>query len=131
MSTKGFQRPWINGYGAKVVTVQVMPNGASAPTLGENPDNAIASVARTGVGTLTLTLSDTFLACRAAHCDVELATPAATLVVFSGTANVSSTKVITLTTYQEAAGSFAATDIAANAGNILHVTIVLRDSGQQ
>lgn len=130
MSNKGFKPVLGAGNGTRLVAFQILPNGASTPTIGENPDGVVDSVARTGAGTLTFTLNDKFLAVRGITCTPELATPAATLVVLSDTANVSSGTAVTVVTYQESAGSFAAADIAADAGNILHFTAVMRDSNE-
>ena len=125
MSSKGFQRPWINGYGAKIVTFQVLPNGTSTPTIGENPDGVLSSVSYDGVGVYTMTLNSTFLALRSFSCSVQLAAAADTQVQLTSE-DVSGAG--TLTTTILTAG--VAANIAANAGNILHFTLVLRDSGQ-
>ena len=126
MSKKGFQRPWINGMGAKLITFQVKPNGTSTPTIGENPDNVLASVSRSGVGVYVLTLNDTFLALRNVHCQVQLNAAADTQVQITGATTVATTKTITTTILTAGV----AADIAANANNILHFFAVMRDSGQ-
>jgi hypothetical protein len=126
MSKKGFQRPWCNGFGKKIVTFQVLPNGVSTPTIGENDDGALASVSRSGVGVYLLTLNDTFLALSSCSVQVQLSAAADTQVQLTGATTVATTKTITVTILTAGA----AADIAANAANILHFTLILRDSGQ-
>lgn len=124
MSKKGFQRPWINGFGAKLVTFQIKPNGTSTPTIGENPDNVVTTVTRSGVGVYVITLNDTFLALRSLHCQVQLSAAADTQVQITGAPTVASTKQITITILTAGV----AADIAANAANVLHFFAVMRDS---
>ncbi len=125
MSKKGFQRPWINGFGAKMVTFQVLPNGTSTPTIGDNPDKVLASVSRSDVGVYLMTLNDSFLELRSHSLGLQLATAADSMVQLTEHDVVTAK---TLTTTILTAG--VAADIAADAGNIIHVTLFLRDSGQ-
>jgi hypothetical protein len=127
MSQKGFKPIYASGNGARIVTFQVLPNGTSTPTIGENPDKVLASVSRSGVGVYVLTLNDKFLALRSVHCQVQLNAAANTMVQVTGATTVATTKQITITILTAGA----AADIAANANNILHFTAVLRDSRGQ
>lgn len=125
MSSKGFQRPWCNGFGTKIVSFQVLPNDTDDPTIGENPDGVLASVAYDDVGVYTMTLNSTFLALVSYSCSLQLATAADSQVQLTSE-DVSGAG--TLTTTILTAG--VAADIGADAGNILHFTLILRDSGQ-
>jgi hypothetical protein len=125
MSSKGFQRPWCNGFGTKIVSFQVLPNGTSTPTIGENPDGVLASVSYDDVGVYTMTLNSTFLALVSHSFGLQLATAADSQVQLTSE-DVAGAG--TLTTTILTAG--VAADIAANAGNIIHFTLVLRDSAQ-
>lgn len=111
--------------GGKILYFQVLPNGSSTPTIGENAGKICSSVGRTGTGVLTATLSDTYLAA-GAWCQLQLATAADSQVQVT-TFPVASTKVLTMTILT--AGS--AADISANAGNIIHVFVFCRDSSAQ
>lgn len=125
MSDKSFQRPWCNGFGTKIVSFQVLPNGSSTPTIGENPNEVLSSVSRGSAGVYTLTLNSTFLALVSFSASLQLATAADSQVqLTSEDVNGAGTLTTTILT----AGS--AADIAANAGNIIHFTLVLRDSTQ-
>lgn len=127
MSQKGFKLLRANGNGARLLTWQVLPNGTSTPTVGENPDKVLESVSRSGVGVYVLTLNDKFLALRSVHCQVQLNAAANTMVQVTGATTVATTRTITVTILTAGA----AADIAANANNILHFTAVLRDSAGQ
>lgn len=131
MANRGFKPVFTNGNGKRIVTCQVLPAGAGTPTLAENDDKCVASVARTGAGTIEVTLTDTYLALSSVQVTPQLDTPAACIVVVTGATTVATTKKITLTTFLETAGEFAAADIDADADNILHLTLVLRDSSGQ
>jgi len=110
-----------NVAGCKLLYAQILPNGSSTPTLGENSGKVISSVAWSATGVLIATLSDTYVAA-GAFTQLQLATAADTFVqVKSFTA--ATTKLLTLDIMT--GGSLA--DIAANAGNIIHVFIVVRD----
>ncbi len=111
--------------GCKILYAQLLPNGASAPTIGENSGKVLSSVGWTSTGLYTATLSDQYIA---AGCipHLQLATAADSVVqVKSFTA--ATTKIISLDVLT--AGSLA--DIAANAGNIIHLLIIARDSSGQ
>lgn len=108
--------------GCKLLYAQILPNGSSTPTIGENFGKIISSVAWSSTGVLTATLNDTFVAA-GAFTQLQLATAADTFVQVKGF-TAATTKILTLDIMT--AGSLA--DIAANAGNIIHVFIVVRDS---
>lgn len=126
MSNKGFKPVLGSGNGTRLVTWQVLPNGTSTPTIGENPDGVLESVSYDDVGVYTMTLNAAFLALRAITCQVQLATAADTQVQVTDT-DVSGAKTVTTTILTAGV----AANIAANAGNILHFTAVMRDSGGQ
>jgi len=107
--------------GCKLLYAQVLPNGTSAPTVGEDQGNIIASAARSAEGVLTATLSDKYLAA-GVFTQLQLATAADTQVQVTSFA-VTTTKVLTLTILTAGA----AADIAANAGNIIHLFFFIRD----
>jgi hypothetical protein len=111
--------------GCKLLYAQVLPNGASTPTIGENSGKVISSVGWTSTGLLTVTLNDTYLY---ADCflSLRLATAADTQVQLKSF-TASTTKIISIDILT--AGSLA--DIAADAGNIIGLLIVARDSSAQ
>lgn len=127
MSSKGFKPIKANGNAARLVTFQVLPNGTDPPTIGENPDKVLASVARSAEGVYLLTLNDTFLALRSVHCQVQLNAAADTQVQITGATTVATTKTIPITILTAGV----AADVAAHANNILHFTAVMRDGGGQ
>jgi len=111
--------------GCKLLYAQILPNAASTPTIGENYGKIVSSVAWSATGVLIVTLNDTYLAA-GAFTQLQLATAADTFVqVKSFTA--ATTKLLTLDIMT--GGSLA--DIAANAGNIIHLFVVCRDSVAQ
>ena len=111
--------------GCKLLYAQVLPNGSSTPTLGENMGKIISSATWSATGVLLVNLNSAYLA---AGCftQLQLATAADTQVqIKSFTA--ATTKILTLDILT--AGSLA--DIAANAGNIIHLFFFVRDSSAQ
>ena len=101
---------------------RVLPNGSSTPTLAENGSSVIASTAWSATGVITVTLADAYLAA-GAFTQLQLATAADTMVQVK-TFTAATTKILTLNILT--AGSLA--DIAANAGNIIHLFIACRES---
>ncbi len=111
--------------GCKLLYAQILPNAALTPTIGENFGKIVSSVAWSATGVLIVTLNDAYLAA-GAFTQLQLATAADTFVqVKSFTA--ATTKLLTLDIMT--GGSLA--DIAANAGNIIHLFVVCRDSSAQ
>lgn len=111
--------------GCFILYAQILPNGSSTPTIGENYGKVIASVTRTGAGVIVPVLNDTYLAA-GVFTQLQLAVAADTQVQVTSFVPAT-TKVLTLTVLT--AGS--AADIAANAGNIIHLYFVCRDSTAQ
>jgi len=111
--------------GCKMLYCQVLPNGASTPTIGENKGNVIASVAWSATGVIIVTLNDAYLAADA-FLTLRLATGADTQVQLKSF-TAATTKLLTINILT--AGSLA--DIAAAAGNIIGILIVARDSSAQ
>lgn len=131
MADRQFYNPKCQGNKHVILSFQLVPNGTSTPTLGEGAASYVRSVARTGVGVYTVTLSDKYAALVSAQVTYQLNAAAATLGIVTGAANggVVAGTAVTLTTMTEAAGTFAAADIAANANNRIHVQLVLRNGG--
>lgn len=127
MSQKGFKPIKAAGNGMRLLAFQIKPNGTGTPTIGENPDKIVTSVARSDVGVYLITLNDTFLALAGITCQVQLNAAADTVVQITGATTVPTTKTITATILT--AGS--AADVAANANNILHFIAIMRDSSGQ
>ncbi len=111
--------------GCKLLYAQILPAGAGTPTIGENYGKIVSSVAWSATGLLLVTLNDTYLAA-GAFTQLQLATPADTFCQVKSF-TVTTTKILTIAI--ETGGSLA--DIAANAGNIIHLFIVCRDSTAQ
>lgn len=111
--------------GCKLLYAQVLCNGVSTPTLGENYGKVVASVTRTGVGVYAIVFGDTYLAAGVVPV-LRLAT-AADSVVQTKTFTVSTTKILTLTILTAGV----AADIAADAGNFVELFIIARDGTAQ
>ncbi len=110
----------------KVLSFQILPNGVSTPTIGENRGLVVGSVTRTGVGVYAIVLNDKYVATSGVFTQLQLATAADSQVqVTSFTQSTTKTLTVTILT----AGS--AADIAANAGNIIHFLLVMRDTTAQ
>lgn len=110
----------------KLMAFQILPNGVGVPTIGENKGKVVASVTRPGVGVYAIVMSDKYIAASSVQITLQLATAADTQVqVTSFTA--STTKILTVTILTAGV----AADIAANAGNIIHFTLMMRDSSAQ
>lgn len=107
--------------GCKLLYAQILPNAASTPTIGENQGKVLASVAFSATGVLTATLNDTYVAA-GVFTQLQLATAADTQVQIKSFLP-STTKVLTLDILT--AGVLA--NIAANAGNIIHLFFFIRD----
>jgi hypothetical protein len=116
-----------NGNGTKVYTFQIAPNGTGTPTIADNPDKVVSSVSRSGVGVYVVTLTEKHLALRSIHVQVQLSAAANTFVQVTGAPTISGAKQITTTILTAGV----AADIAANAANVLHYTLVLKDGGGQ
>ena len=116
-----------NGNNTKVYTFQIAPNGTSTPTIADNPDKVVSSVSRSGVGVYAITLSEKHLALRSIVCQVQLSAAADTQVQITGAPTISTTKIITTTILTAGV----AADIAANAANVLHFTVWLKDGAGQ
>lgn len=111
--------------GCKLLYAQILPNAALTPTLGENMGKVITSVAFSSTGVLTATLSDTYLAA-GVFTQLQLATAADTQVQVKSFVPLT-TKLLTLNILT--AGTLA--NIAAGAGNIIHLFFFMRDSSAQ
>jgi hypothetical protein len=103
------------------------PQGAGAPVQGEgDPKGSYLVVARTGVGTYTVTSKDIFAGFIYFSGGVSLGTPAGQWSVCGGTPvhNANGTWTIPFTLFNVAT----ATDIAAAAGNTVFLWLTFRDS---
>lgn len=103
-----------------------LPQGASAPILGEgDPKGTYVTLTRTGVGVFSLVTKDPYLAIVATSGSVSLATPAGQWSVCFGvyTKNANNTWTLPLTLFNVGT----ATDIAANASNIVSLYIRFRN----
>lgn len=128
MASRSFKPIQTLGTRAVLLAFTIVPNGTSTPTIENDNDKAVASIARTGVGTYTITLRDTYARLVAWHFGVRLNSDVATTVQITGAPDVASARTIDITIQQESAGAFAAADIAANANNRIGVQLYLRDS---
>lgn len=107
--------------GCKLLHAQVLPNGTSTPTVGEDQGNIIASVSRSGVGVYVITLNDAYLAA-GVFPSMRLATAADSICQVTSF-TVATTKILTTTILTAGV----AADIAANAGNIIDLFFFVRD----
>lgn len=107
--------------GCKLLYAQIRPNAALTPIIGENQGNVIASVAWSATGVITATLNDTYIAA-GVFTQLQMATAADTQVQIKSFLPAT-TKVLTLDILT--AGALA--NIAANAGNIIHLFFFIRD----
>ena len=109
----------------KLLSFQILCNGTSTPTIGENRGNIVASVTRTGVGVYAIVLSDKYVACSGAFLQLEEGTLSdSDLKVKTFTATT--TKILTIGIFTAGV----AADIAAAAGTI-HVLLMMRDTTAQ
>jgi hypothetical protein len=106
--------------------VTVLPQGTGTPLLGEgDPKGSYFTVARTGVGTITLTTKDIFVALVKLDPSLCMATPSATTIASAGIVqNANGTWTITILT--TVGGT--ATDLAANPYTRVFIDVVFRDS---
>lgn len=111
---------------AKLLSFQILPNGTSTPTIGENRGNVVTSVSRSGVGVYAITLSDKYVASSGVFMQLQLATAADSAVSVTSF-TVSTTKILTVTIMTAGV----AADIAADAGNIIHFLFIARDTTAQ
>jgi hypothetical protein len=98
------------------------PNGASAVSAASNKGRGF-TVARTGTGQFTLTLTDKWAELVSANATLQLATPADSQVQW-GACDVVSAKTLVLTVLTAGV----AADVAANAGNRINFDLCLRSS---
>ncbi len=107
--------------GCKMLHAQVLPNGTSTPTIGENQGKIVASVSRSGVGVYLITLTDAYLAA-GVFPHLRHATAADSMVQVTSF-TVATTKILTTTILTAGV----AADIASNAGNIVDLFFFVRD----
>lgn len=112
------------GKGIKVISGSFAPNGSSAVAATSVKGKGF-SVARTNQGVFTITLQDAYVALLAGHCTLQLAT-AADQYVQLGAIDVVSAKTVVINVWDISDAALA--DIAANAGNRIHFTLVLSNS---
>lgn len=121
MADRNFDFLQILGKGRKVISGSFLPNGASAITA--DPLWAGFSVARTGVGQYTITLTDSYLAIVSYRADLQL-NAVADLKLQWGAIDVVTAKTLVLTALAVATP----TEIASNANNRISFTLILRNS---
>lgn len=102
------------------------PNGSSAVNNASNAGTGF-TVARSGVGTFVITLTDRYVRLRSHSVKVQLATPADTQVQLTAEAVSAATPTITVTVLTAGV----AADIAAAAGNRIHFTLFLSEDTVQ
>lgn len=124
MANRNFDFIQALGKGIKVISGSFAPNGASAVASTSVKGKGF-SVARTGAGVFTITLQDAYVALLAGHCSLQLAT-AADQYVQLGAIDVVSAKTVVINVWDISDAALA--DIAANAGNRIHFTLVLSNS---
>ena len=112
------------GKGIKIISGSFAPNGASAVSAASVKGKGF-SVARTGAGVFTITLQDAYVALLAGHCTLQLAV-AADQYVQLGAIDVVTAKTVVINAWDISDAALA--DIAANAGNRIHFTLVLSNS---
>jgi hypothetical protein len=117
----------VNGRFHKFLSFAFLPQGTSAPILGEgDPKGTYISLTRTGVGTYQIVTKDPYVAFVGASLDFIQNAPAGNWNAIFGAPSQGATKVWTIpfTLFLVAT----ATDIAANANNRCYVTLEFRDS---
>jgi hypothetical protein len=112
------------GKGIKIISGSFAPNGASAVSAASVKGKGF-SVARTGAGVFTITLQDAYVALLAGHCTLQLSA-AADQFVQLGAIDVVTAKTVVINAWDISDAALA--DIAANANNRIHFTLVLSNS---
>ena len=121
MADRNFDYVQTLGKGRKVIAGSFLPNGASAITA--DPLWNGFTVARTGVGQYTITLTDAYVAILSAQCSLGL-NAVADLKMQWGAIDVVSAKTLVLSALAVATP----TEIAANANNRVHFELWLRNT---
>lgn len=122
MADRNFDVIQALGREKKIIAGSFCPNGAGAVDNTQNTGMGF-TVARTGVGVFTFTLTDKYVALDAASWEVQL-NVAAEVDIVRGATDVSGAKTIVIT----AMTSGAAADIAANANNRIGFVLYLANS---
>ena len=129
MASRIFQRPWTIGQNWVNLVLKIVWNGTGTPTLGieGDPKGAYVSIARTGVGTGTITTKDPYPGIVTKQVSVTRGTPAGTVTIEFGssTHNSDGTWTIPFTTF--IAGS--AADLTS--GDVLDFFLIFRNSSVQ
>jgi len=123
MADRNFNPLQALGREYKVIAGSFRPNGSSAVSNTTNTGVGF-SVARTGVGAFTITLTDKYVSLIGAEFQLALATPAAAHDICIGAVDVSSAKTIAFVHYSAGA----AADIASDAANRIYFTLTLSNS---
>lgn len=122
MADRNFDALQILGREKKVIAGSFRPNGSSAIDNTLNKGSGF-TVARTGAGVFTITLTDKYIALDSGTFQLFLGTPAAQ-VLCGGAFDVVSGKTVTVTNFTAGA----AADIASNAANWIQFVLVLSNS---
>lgn len=121
MANRNYDNVQILGKGRKIIAGSFLPNGGSA-IAADSAWNGF-SVARTGAGQFTITLTDSYLALVSAVATIQM-NSATDLVPQWGAIDVVTAKTLVLNTNAVATP----TDIASNANNRVFFELVLRNS---
>lgn len=120
------------GFGREILDISWAPNGTSAISAASITGEGVASITRTGVGTVDIVLIKAYQAIKNVVPSFGLNTHVAMTMAWKYTA---ATKTLSLTFFTESAAvggdagtQFAAADTAAHASNILGVVIVAKAS---
>lgn len=124
MANRNFDFVQALGKGIKVIAGSFAPNGGSAVDAASIKGKGF-SVARTSAGLFTVTLQDAYVACLAAHADLQLAA-ADDKFVQVGAVDVVTAKTFEIRVWDISGAAVA--DVAAAAGNRIHFTLVLSNS---
>lgn len=111
----------------KIIPFTLLPNGSSAPSIGEGDGNGqYIKAVHTATGEWTISTVDKYQAIVAMQASLMLATPAAAHDLVWGVPTHNSDHTWSITLYHFSGGS--AADITADANNRIFVTLSLRDS---
>ena len=126
MANRNLKTPKCFNYGEVTLSGSFRPNGSSAVDNTANTGHGF-TVARTSAGVFTITLADRWNGLIAGH--VTLALNAADdKIVQLGAIDVVTNGTVVINVLDNAAGTFSASDIASNANNRIHFTLVLKNS---
>jgi hypothetical protein len=125
MANRNLKRPFVYNYGEVLLSGSFRPNGASAVSNTTNTGHGF-TVARTSAGVFTITLSDKFNSLiSVGGLSLQLSAPDDKIVQW-GAIDVVTGKTAVINVWDISGAAVA--DVASNASNRIHFTLVVKNS---